>query len=276
MGNVSLKNGTGIFSVEERTYNILKSCMTDNVNIWNILLVGPSGCGKTTLPGLVAQESGLEVLKMDCGTIRDPEEWFGKRGAANGATFFSPSPLVSAIKRGSVVILDELNRVQPYILSTLYGILDDTRKVIIHDEEILVNKKTTIFATINEGVQYSGTFRLDEALRQRFDMFISVDYPSNEQDVYASITNDADAEMIYQILSLLRAWNMKEKQGLDVSTRTGVKIAKLTRSFKMDIDEAIKFTILNSISNFDTRKSVLDMVNGISGTLSRSRVVGLD
>ena len=43
---------------------------------------------KTTLPILFANELGIFSLKMDCGTVRDPEEWFGKRGAANGATYF--------------------------------------------------------------------------------------------------------------------------------------------------------------------------------------------
>jgi hypothetical protein len=28
------------------------------------------------------KQLGIPVLKMDCGTVRDPEEWFGKRGAS--------------------------------------------------------------------------------------------------------------------------------------------------------------------------------------------------
>jgi MoxR-like ATPase len=55
--------------------------------------------------------------------------------------------------------------------------LMDTRQVVIHEKTVAVNPKTTFIATINEGVKYSGTFRLDEALRQRFDFFVTVDYP---------------------------------------------------------------------------------------------------
>lgn len=266
MSNIKLKNGNSIFSVDSDTYGIMRGCMEDDNATWNILLVGPSGCGKTTLPNLVAQECGRKVLKMDCGTVRDPEEWFGKRGAANGATFFEPSPLVTAIREGYVIILDELNRVQPYILSTLYGILDDTRQITIHGETIKVNKKCTIIATINEGLQYSGTFRLDEALRQRFDIFIAVTYPENEIDVYSSITDESSARMINDILGVLRAWNERYDKKIDVSTRTGVKIAKLIHFFKMGIDQAIQYTILNSVQIENDRKSILDIVKSASAS----------
>jgi MoxR-like ATPase len=262
----------GVFVVNDHIYSVMKRAMKDESNIWNILLLGPSGCGKTTLPMLLGKELGLDVLKMDCGTVRDPEEWFGKRGAANGATYFEPSPLVQAIKKGGVIILDELNRVQPYILSTLYGVLDDTRQVLIHNELVKVSPKTTIIATINEGVKYSGTFRLDEALRQRFDIFIGVDYPENEIDVYSSVVSLEEAQIILDVLQILRVWDEKQRGGgageLDVSTRTGVKVAKLMRAFKLSIADAFDLSLLSSIQDRITRKNVIDTINSaMSGVL---------
>jgi MoxR-like ATPase len=262
---MQLKNKKGVFLVDKEVYGTMKTAMLDEENIWNIMLLGPSGSGKTTLPILLANELGIPVLKMDCGTVRDPEEWFGKRGASGGATYFEPSSLVKTIIDGGVIILDELNRVQPYIQSTLYGILDDTRQVVIHENVVKVNPKTTFIATINEGLKYSGTFRLDEALRQRFDMFIGVDYPENEIDVYKSITDQATAEIILNILEKLRAYDATQNWGIDVSTRTGVKIAKLMNSFGITMNRAIELAIHNSVQDQKIRKSVIDVVNSHIG-----------
>lgn len=260
---MQINNKHGVFVIDDGVYSTLKTAMTDESNIWNILLLGPSGSGKTTMPMLIAGHLGIPVLKMDCGTVRDPEEWFGKRGASGGATYFEPSSLVKAITDGAVIILDELNRVQPYIQSTLYGILDDTRQVVIHENVVKVNPKTTFIATINEGVKYSGTFRLDEALRQRFDFFVNIDYPDNEIAVYSSVIERDTAEVILTIMNQVRILDMQNNWGLDASTRTGMKIAKLMSNFGFDIDEALKYAVYNSIHDAVVKKNIVDAVNSL-------------
>lgn len=260
---MQINNKHGVFVIDDEVYSTLKTAMTDENNIWNILLLGPSGSGKTTMPILVAKELGVPVLKMDCGTVRDPEEWFGKRGASNGATYFEPSSLVKTITEGGVIILDELNRVQPYIQSTLYGILDDTRQVVIHENVVQVNPKTTFIATINEGVKYSGTFRLDEALRQRFDFFVTVDYPDNELAVYSSVTDESTAQAILHVMNQVRILDMQNGWGLDASTRTGMKVAKLVNSFGFSLQDALKYAVYNSIHDDVVKKNIIDAVNSL-------------
>ncbi len=147
----------------------------------------------------------------------------------------------------------------------MYGILDDTRQVVIHENIVKVNPKTTFIATINEGLKYSGTFRLDEALRQRFDMFIGIDYPENEIDVYASIADQTTAEVILNILEKLRAYDTTQNWGIDVSTRTGVKIAKLMNNFGITMGRAIELAVHNSVQDQKIKKSVIDVVNSHIG-----------
>jgi len=121
-------------------------------------------------------------------------------------------------------------------------------------------------------VKYSGTFRLDEALRQRFDIFIGVDYPENEIDVYSSVVSLEEAQIILDVLQILRVWDEKQRGGgageLDVSTRTGVKVAKLMRAFKLSIADAFDLSLLSSIQDRITRKNVIDTINSaMSGIL---------
>lgn len=227
------------------------------------MLVGPSGAGKTTMPLVIAEKLGVPCIKIDCGTVRDPEEWFGRRDAADGKTHFTPSVFTEALEKGGVIILDELNRVQPYILSTLFGALDDTRQITVHNKTIKVSKDCTIVATINEGLKYSGTFRLDEALRQRFDLFVNVGYPENEERVYASYVDKATADKIAAMLISLRSYDEKNNWGIDASVRTGVKIAKIIENMVVDLRDAVELTIYNSIHDLELKKNVIDVANSV-------------
>ena len=80
-----------------------------------IMMIGASGYGKTTVPQAKAEQWGMEFLRWDCATVRDPEEFFGFRGAVDGSTmtdegevFFSESEFTRIVERGNaVVVLDD-------------------------------------------------------------------------------------------------------------------------------------------------------------------------
>ena len=47
---MQIQNKHGVFVIDDDVYSTLRTAMTDENNIWNILLLGPSGSGKTTMP----------------------------------------------------------------------------------------------------------------------------------------------------------------------------------------------------------------------------------
>jgi hypothetical protein len=140
-----------------------------------VMMVGPSGYGKTTVPKLFAQATGMNFYRMNCATVRDPEEWFGYREAVDGSTKFFRSEFAKAIEAGNlVVVLDEFNRLEPWLHNTLFPLLDDDGKTVVHDEEFKIGPNVIVVGTINSGYRYTGTFELDEALLNRFEFIIEV------------------------------------------------------------------------------------------------------
>lgn len=145
-----------------------------------IMIVGPSGYGKTSIARLYANSNRMNFMRMNCASVRDPEEWFGYREARDGSTVFIPSPFIRMVQEGNcVVCFDEYNRAEPDIHNTLFPLLDDDQKTNIHGEDFAVGPNVVFIGTINRGHQYTGTFELDEANLNRFDMVLEVE-PLNE------------------------------------------------------------------------------------------------
>lgn len=240
-----------------------------------VMMVGPSGFGKTTLPKIFSDITGANFLRMNCATIRDPEEWFGWREARDGSTVFIKSRFAQAIEAGNlVVILDEFNRLEPWLHNTLFPLLDDDGKTVVHDEEFRIGPNVIVVGTINTGYKYTGTFELDEALLNRFDFILEVGPMPFEEEIRVLQTRTGIAKEtaagIVKIATLIR--------GLDIvcSTRTTLLMASMMVS-GMSIREAVESAVVRRIpsdthSN-STRKSVVDAVNAQIGPFSTRTMV---
>src|SRR4030067_380261 len=82
----------------------------------NILLEGPVGVGKTTLALEAVHQVGLSYIRID-GDGRYSEQkltgWFDPPSVIrNGyvADAFVPGPLVEAMRNGSILLINEINR----------------------------------------------------------------------------------------------------------------------------------------------------------------------
>lgn len=158
-------------------------------------------CGKTELAIEYAAQHKLPVLVMDCANVREARDWFGYRTIAAGTVKWKCSLFDKAVAQGhTVVVLDELPRVSPTVLNTLFPLLDRRRFTYIEEKGSIlrVGPGTIFFATMNEGYAYTGNTSIDAALTDRFSRRIEVDYlkPSDESKVLQSRTgipkDDAD------------------------------------------------------------------------------------
>jgi midasin (ATPase involved in ribosome maturation) len=58
--------------------------------------------------------SGKPMLIMDCANLKEPRDWFGYKTIVNGEIVWHESQFDRAISAGGhVILLDEINRVQP-------------------------------------------------------------------------------------------------------------------------------------------------------------------
>lgn len=231
-----------------------------------VLMVGPSGYGKTSVPEALARNWGLKFLRWDCANVRDPEEFFGYREAVDGSTKFVPTEFTRTVREGNcIIVLDELNRLEPYLSNSLFPMLDHAGKTIVHGEEIAVGENVIFFGTINVGYQFTGTFQLDAALLNRFDVKVSVrPLPSNVETELIVSRAGVEREVASQIVSImkkLRDLNSNGELNLDASTRVSLQIGDLV-GVGLDIRSAIAYVVINGIEETEAKK-VVDIVSSV-------------
>lgn len=228
-----------------------------------VMMVGPSGYGKTSLPRLFAQVCGKEFLRMNCATVRDPEEWFGFREAKNGSTLFVRSEFAKAMERGNlVVVLDEFNRLEPWLHNTLFPLLDDDGCTVVHDERFAIGPGVIVVGTINTGYKYTGTFELDEALLNRFEFLLEVGPMPHEEEVRVLTertgVDGLEASKVVKVANILR------QNDVAFSTRTSLLVANMMVS-GLYLREALETAVVKRIPMDSTgsalRKHVVDLIN---------------
>jgi len=145
----------------------------------NLMIAGPAGCGKSEFAQHIAAVYKMPLLKMNCPNVREARDWFGYKGASNGSTYWKRSQFELAVSTGNcVIMLDEINRANTHVTNTLLPLLDDFRASFVEElgSKVKVGPNVIFIGTINIGLQYTGTFTLDKAFKDRFPVLLEMSY----------------------------------------------------------------------------------------------------
>ena len=150
----------------------------------HVLVTGPAGTAKTELARAYAGSQGLPFLKISGQDIRQAGDWFGRIAAnqVTGKYEWTPSPLTALMesKMEAVVLIDEVNRVESdRALNGLFGVLDKSGTTFILDagRKVTMPPGILVIATANIGPEFTGTIRMDGAVRDRLSRGIRMAYP---------------------------------------------------------------------------------------------------
>ena len=227
-----------------------------------VMMVGPSGYGKTSIPRWYAEKAGLDYFRMNCATVRDPEEWFGQRTAKDGSIMFVKSPFIKAVEKGNcVIVLDEINRIETWLTNTIYPLLDDDKKTSFYDGvEVSVGKNVVFVGTMNFGHNYSGTFSLDAALANRFDFVCEVGNIPFEQEKEILLTRYPKLTAKESLEIVRTATEVRKLNGVECSLRTTLMISSAV-ALGMSVRSAFQNCVVSRCSNEIIKKQVIDVVN---------------
>ncbi|MCF8069233.1 MAG: AAA family ATPase [Desulfobacterales bacterium] len=225
----------------------------------NVLISGSKGCGKTTMAREFAARFQRPFHEVHCGAFIDNEQWFGKDRLDDGVTWYRKSRFVQAIETpGAVVLLDEINRAHPEILSAILGLLD-WRHSIWNDDlgyEIRVAGGVVFFATINEGDDYYGVNVMDAALRDRFSRTIMLDYMPCKAEA-GILHKHGLAEDMALKLAVYANTMRKSVNPVPISTRQLL----VTTEEMLDgatLRKAAETSIINALSDMTSKKMALE------------------
>lgn len=140
----------------------------------NVALIGDKASGKTTLAETVAWIMNRPLLTLSLSRDTDKYDIWGTKTIdyneeGKSEVVFQDGPLTKAIKRGYMVILDEMNVADNGILVNMHSVLDHRKEVLIPDigTPIKAHDNFLVMATQNDET-YQGTNKLNPALKSRF------------------------------------------------------------------------------------------------------------
>jgi len=148
----------------------------------NPRLLGKPGVGKTTLAYSAAQRLGREVYVMQATVDTRPEDLLVTPVIEGEARLrYVASPLVTAMLRGGIVIIDEGNRMSEKSWASLAPLLDGRRYVesIVAGIKIKAHPLFRLVATMNDD---ASTFDLPEYIHSRLQPQILIDFPERHEE----------------------------------------------------------------------------------------------
>src|SRR5436309_2547615 len=145
-------------------------------------LLGKPGVGKTTLAYAAAKRLGREVYIMQATVDTRPEDLIVTPVIEGVSRLkYVASPLLTAMIRGGVAILDEGNRMSEKIWASLASLLDTRRYVesVIAGIKIKAHTNFRLVTTMNDD---ASTFDLPEYIHSRLQPQILIDFPERHEE----------------------------------------------------------------------------------------------
>lgn len=225
-----------------------------------VFIPGLSGNGKSLAVKQACAEAGKELIRLQVNEETDENELLGGFQLIAGETIWFDGPVISAMRRGSVLLLDEFTAGHPNRLMCLQSVLEGSPVYINKlNETVYPQPGFQVICTANtkgNGEDSTNKFVangiLDAAMLDRFPVWIEWNYPTRKKE--------------YQILS-----KYVKNQGMDVSDETLESLTtwanqNRTLFYQGGIDEVLTTRrlvyIVDSIDLFrDTKKAIKYSIN---------------
>ena len=210
---------------------------------------GPTGSGKSSLITQVAARLNWPLHAVSCHGRMELTDLIGQFVLNEGSMQFVHGPLTQALREGHILLLNELDLMDPSELSGLNDCLEGQALVIAQNggELIQPHPKFRLIATGNSlgsgdrtGL-YQGVLRQNMAFLDRFRM-IEVFYPTPEQELIVLRQQvpelpNAIAEGMIRVANEIRKLFMGSHESpallsVTLSTRALIRWATLSLSFK--------------------------------------------
>jgi MoxR-like ATPase len=234
-----------------------------------IFISGLSGGGKTLAVTQACAELKRELIRFNVSVETDESDLIGSYSLIDGNTVFKDGPVVTAMKRGAVLLIDEIDRGSNKLMA-IQGILEGGG---------FLNKKTgeyvsptpgfTVIATANTKGQGSEEGRylaqiLDAAFLERFPITVEWNLADNKTERKILNNHLEDPSFIDDLVK----WSDVVRQSFEngaideyISTRRLVHIAKTYNIFK-DKLKAIELCV--SRYDSETKIALIDLFTKIT------------
>ena len=197
-------------------------------------LVGRPGVGKTTLAYHSGKSLGRPVYLFQATMDTRPEDLIVTPVISDrGKIKYTASPVVSAMIKGGVAVIDEGNRMSEKSWASLAPLMDNRRYVesIVAGIKIKAHPDFRLCTTMNDD---ASTFDLPEYIHSRLQPQIFIDFPDREEERLILSTNlpFADEQILEYVVNFLQVAHEAQER---YTVRDGINIARYALK-KLSID----------------------------------------
>lgn len=224
------------------------------------LLIGETGTGKTSIVRHLAHLRKQPYVRVNMTGFTTPDDLIGSKSIKGNSTYFEYGIITDAMRRGAILVLDEINATTPDCLFILHGLLDEDRRITLpNGETISPHPDFRVFATCNP--DYEGTRSMNKAFLDRFPIILQINHLPVEEEQQLLIDRTgiaADiAKDLVMMATMARTEYMNNKLTMFVSTRTLLHTASLIQH-GLDFKTAYQLTVMRKTNNIEEQKVVLD------------------
>ena len=249
-----------------------------------IFITGLSGNGKTLAVTQACAVTKREMIRVNITIETDEDDLLGGYRLKDGQTIWQNGPVIEAMERGAVLLLDEIDLASNKIMC-LQPILEGSGIYVKKINKFVKPKfGFNVIATANTKGQGSddgkfiGTNVLNEAFLERFPVTFEQEYPAakTEQKIVATklkSAGKADEKFATNLVTWADVIRKTYKDGgVDeiISTRRLVHIAEAYSIFKSKM-KAIE-VCTNRFDN-DTKTSFVDLYTKVDAGVSADQIL---
>ena len=239
-------------------------------------ITGLSGNGKTLMVEQVCAKTNREMIRVNITAETDEDDLIGGFRLIDGHTVWHNGPVVMAMERGAVLLLDEVD-LGSIKLMCLQPVLEG-KSIFLKKINKLITPAAgfTVVATANtkgkgsDDGRFIGTNVMNEAFLERFSITLEQEYPpaTAERRILINALDKTTNEEDKKFVDLLIKWAEAIRRtfydgGVNeiISTRRLVHICEAYMIFNSDRKKAIQLC-LNRF-DADTKASFMDLYTKI-------------
>ena len=243
-------------------------------------ITGLSGNGKTMMIEQVCAQEKREMVRVNITIETDEDDLIGGFRLVDGRTVWQNGPVIVAMERGAVLLLDEVDLgsnkmmcLQP-VLEGKPIYLKKINKVITPQPGFNIIATANTKGKGSDDGRFIGTNVMNEAFLERFSITMEQEYPAAkvEQKILnnvlgtSGIADPAFTEKLVQWADVIRKSFYEGAVSEIISTRRLVHICEAFAIFGQNREKAIQLC-LNRF-DVDTKNSFLDLYKKLDETIN--------
>ena len=244
-----------------------------------VFVTGLSGNGKTLMVEQTCAALKRELYRVNITIETDEDDLMGGHTLINGNIMFREGPVIKAMRKGAVLLLDEVD-LGSNKLMCLQSVLEGKGYLIKKTGEWVKPKAGfTVLATANTKGQGSddgkfiGTQIMNEAFLERFAITMMQEYPpiKTERKILVKemeLTGEVDEEFCNKLVDWADIIRKTFYEGAIDDVVTTRRLVHIVNAFRMFGDKLKSIGMCISRFDTETKDSILDLYTKIDAGVS--------